>query len=346
MSFTSEQHFGSTLYFDITRSDYTDATSSMADQKTTRTFSKYSPNLSQSGYWQCVFEETKGHRSIDLQIILNWVSIVDSTARVTNESVDQDNNTSLEFISQIKSIRIHSGSTLSELLAAQLDGRCLLEGESIKVRLQPDRVLKNGRYKFRIGFYTKDIPNSRPPSSPLFTSLLEIDPKFDPSAYLESEQPDITFEFSPINPLDPHVTIRAHTSALKKSLYFKHRLTEVIEERTRKDSAFNGISCTITEFSPAVIRTMLRFLYTGGLRFKSNSNKSNCNNVFHLEGQTRHQDKVYFEDLFRVSERYEILELKELSLKAIQNTLNMSTAISILKKLPTHDIVPYDHVKD
>ncbi|KAF9573586.1 hypothetical protein EC968_008343 [Mortierella alpina] len=48
--------------------------------------------------------------------------------------------------------------------------------------------------------------------------------------------------------------------------------------------------------------------------------------------RVRSPGSVFFEDLYRVAERYEVAGLQKLSLKAMQCTLNMSIAISLLSK--------------
>ncbi|KAF9348245.1 hypothetical protein BGX26_000322 [Mortierella sp. AD094] len=353
MGHASVQHYGSTLAFSIVRSDFLNSNPTLPAQTIVRTFNKFSANLSQCGSWRCVFEETKKQhqQSIELQLSLNWVPCSGSSTGSSHQGQD----TARELISRIRSVKIRSDSTLSELLVARLDGRCLLVGEFIKVRLQPERVLKNGRYKFRIGFYTKEIPNSSPLEHPLFTNFLDIDPEFSPVRCRPNESPDVTFQFPASGPLGVPSTIMAHSSAIKKSRYFAHRVAEVVEEKTRRGVPFSGITCEITEFTPAVFRVMLQFLYMGKLRIKSisggieekaaadylNQAKEGLpkKRVFpdkgpRLGGYTRQPEKVYFEDLYRIAERYEIPPLSALSLKGMQCNLNMSIAIAMLVKLP------------
>ncbi|KAF9922211.1 hypothetical protein FBU30_007712 [Linnemannia zychae] len=117
------------------------------------------------------------------------------------------------------------------------------------------------------------------------------------------------------------------------------------------------VSYKVTEFPPQVFRVMLRYLYTGQLRFMDqNEECQDCS----MSGVDQRQKKsfkvkddlvskvlklrkhieicrndsvpVYFEDLFRISERYEIPTLKALSLKAMQCSLNLSVAILMLAK--------------
>ncbi|KAF9200118.1 kinesin motor protein cin8 [Haplosporangium sp. Z 27] len=258
-------------------------------------------------------------------------------------------------MSRIRSIKIRSDSTLSELLVTQLDGRCLLEGEFIRVRLQPDRVLRNGRYKFQIGFYTKDISGSNPFDHPLFMPILEIDPDFDPVGCRLNESPDVTFQFPCSNPSGIPTIIMAHSSVIKRSQYFAHRVAEVVEKKTREGIPFNGITCEITEFTSSVFRVMLQFLYLGRLRFKNISDKVEQESGYSASspamgelprtrayrsnptGQEKHiwrSEKVYFGDLFRIAERYGIPALCTLSLRGMQCTLSMSIAIAMLTNLP------------
>lgn len=134
---------------------------------------------------------------------------------------------------------------------------------------------------------------------------------------------------------------------------------EVAEEKAARESPFYGALCNITEFTPQVFRVMLRYLYTGRLRLKKRSEEAQkrvtsgvtqnengssgtaTSEVYIFgafeteEGRKKRRDEsnaVFFEDLYRVSERYEIPTLKALSLKAMQCSLNMSVAISLLAK--------------
>ncbi|KAG0195088.1 hypothetical protein BGX31_006790, partial [Mortierella sp. GBA43] len=90
------------------------------------------------------------------------------------------NSQSQEFVRQIKTIKVFSDSTLSELLIKQLDGYSLLRGEFIKIGMQPNRVSMNGRYMFRICFYTQDISQGRIIDTPIVTPYLDLDGNFDP----------------------------------------------------------------------------------------------------------------------------------------------------------------------
>ncbi|KAF9343632.1 hypothetical protein BGX34_006536, partial [Mortierella sp. NVP85] len=262
-----------------------------------------------------------------------------------------------ELISQIKSVKIVSDATLSELLIKHLDGQSLLKGGFIKVRLQADRVFRNGRYKFRICFYTRDITQHRTADRPIVTPFLDLDDHFDPMDYKE-EPPDITFRFLRSKVVKEDTTILAHSSALRESRYFTEHVKEAREEREREGEPFTGLTCLISEFSPPVFRTMLRFLYMGRLELKSRSKEaerrvisSSCSSneseprKVKASGKwtARNRDMqpfecnlqdVYFEDLYRISERYEIPKLKALSLKAMQCSLNMSIAIGMLANLP------------
>ncbi|KAF9167511.1 hypothetical protein BGX21_010648 [Mortierella sp. AD011] len=360
MGRTSVQHYGSTLAFSIVRSDFLNMNSTLPTQTIVRTFNKFSANLSQCGSWRCVFEESKKQhqQSVELQLSLNWVPCSGSLTGSGYQG-REGQDTARELISRIRSVKIRSDSTLSELLVARLDGRCLLVGEFIRVRLQPDRVLKNGRYRFRIGFFTKMIPNSSPLERPLFTNFLDIDAEFSPVRCRPNELPDVTFQFPTSDSHGAPRIIMAHSSEIKKSQYFAHRVTEVVEEKKRRGIPFSGITCEITEFTPAVFRVMLQFLYTGELRVKSISGEREekasaghssqakkgppkkrafLNKNSRLGGCIRLPEKVYFEDLYRIAERYEIPPLSALSLKGMQCDLNMSIAIAMLVKLPRESV--------
>ncbi|KAI1300534.1 hypothetical protein EDD11_006101 [Mortierella claussenii] len=418
------QNYGSTLVFSIVRSQFgedAERATALPTQKIVRTFDKTSTNLSQYGWWRCIFEETKRHhqRTIELQLSLSWVPIPEPFELASSSSSDSlevkdssddehrrrqqqqqrsPNRSSFnELIGRIRSVIIRSDSTLSELLVAQLDGGCLLDGEFITVRLQPDRVLRNNQYKFRIGLYTQDISRSRILKHPIFTSFLDIDSSFEPSNYRPEDAPDVLFQFpmfktqggSSINIERGSGTgtgagagrdqptlctiIQAHSSVVCKSHYFAQRVAEVKEERARSGLPFRGIICVITEFSPAVFRTMLRFLYTGRIRIQDlekatekrvavgrgggqgreqvetvalvtpirvQPQEAGLYDGRAIEGrgvcrQERRSETVYFEDLYHISGRYGIQELRTLSLKAMQCTLNLSIAVGMLAKLPS-----------
>lgn len=216
-------------------------------------------------------------------------------------------------------------------------------------------MLRNGRYKFRISLHTQDISRSRYLEHPLYTTLLDLNPEFEPSQYRRGEPLDICFQF-PVKDREP-IEIHAHSSVLDKSQYFSRRLADIAQENEAKKSPFHGIICTITEFSPAVFRVMLRYLYTGRLEilkqleYISESGAVKASIRSHHSMGTGSNDRitpgdgrgnkrgrtpsaVYFEDLYRIAERYEVQELKFLSLKAIQCNLNITIAISMLAKLP------------
>ncbi|KAF9103128.1 hypothetical protein BGX27_010723, partial [Mortierella sp. AM989] len=325
-----------------------------------RTFNKFSTNLYQYGSWCCVFEETKKQHqeSIELHLSLNWVPSSNPPSGIKQIG----HNSAQELLSRIRSVKIRSDSTLSDLLVTHLDGGCLLQGEFIKVRLQPDRVLRNGRYKFRIGFYTKVIPTSG--FRPFSATFLGIDPEFDPVSCRPNESPDVTFQFPASDLSSAPTVIMAHSSVIKQSQYFAHRVAEVVKEQTCRGIPFNGIACAITEFNPEVFRAMLMFLYTGKLRVKNISDRAGKktdavppdlskkklfelkNRGVDLKGHVQQPGKVYFEDLYRISERYEISALKELSLKAIQCNLSMSIAISTLTKLPGESLKNLNELSD
>lgn len=219
--------------------------------------------------------------------------------------------------------------------------------------------MRNGRYKFRIAFHTQDISRSRFLEHPIFTSFLDIYTDFEPEQYWKDTPPDVCFYFPASRAVHEPISINAHSSALSESQYFAQRLTEVTEEKTTRGSPFHGVLCNITEFTPQVFRAMLRYLYTRRLRLKKRDEEAQkrttsavTQNEYRSTGtvaseiytfgafETEERRKkrrdepgaVYFEDLYRISERYEIPTLKALSLKAMQCSLNMSVAISMLAK--------------
>lgn len=203
--------------------------------------------------------------------------------------------------------------------------------------------MRNGRYKFRICFYTRDITQHRVNDRPIVTPFLDLDDNFDPMDYKE-EPPDITFRFLGSKTVKENTTILAHSSALKESRYFTEHVKEAREEKEREGEPYTGLTCLIAEFSPAVFRTMLRYLYLGRLELKSRSKEAERKVISSSSSSKEpqpspkpleyHLQEVYFEDLYRISERYEIPKLKALSLRAMQCSLNMSIAIEMLANLP------------
>ncbi|KAF9919038.1 hypothetical protein BX616_002702 [Lobosporangium transversale] len=362
----SEQNYVSTLTFSVVCSQFESSSLAVRPlpvQTIVRTFDKASTNLSLNGRWHCVFEETKRHyqNTTQLSLSLKWIPIkyLGGISEEGTYSTDNDNimtlNPACELIRRIRSIKVRSDSTLSELLFAQMDGDCILNGEFIKVRLQPNRVLRNDRYKFRISFYTQDISYARFLGRPIFFTFMDIDTFFDPVQYLPNDLPDIFFQFPAYESHEEIITIQAHSSMICRSQYFAQRLAEVAGNSWRGSTAFRVINCMITEFRPPVFRVMLRFIYTGRLLIEKHSRRNKqivsslhstistqqaqgpvaIGKVKTNEGHQqkgRQSDVVYFEDLYRISERYEIPELRALSLKAIQCTLNMSIAIAMIAK--------------
>lgn len=213
--------------------------------------------------------------------------------------------------------------------------------------MQPDRVVRNGRYKFRIRFYTQDVSQSPVLDTPIVTPLLDLSDDFDPIEYCK-EPPDITFRFLASKFVKQDTAILAHSSALGQSRYFTKNVNDAREEKARKDEPFTGLTCLIAEFSPAIFRAMLFYLYLGRLGLKSRSNQAErmvTASSLYSRGAEQMEAKVqrrvtvqergvHFEDLYRISERYEIPKLKALSLKAMQCSLNMSIVIPMLADLP------------
>jgi hypothetical protein len=220
-------------------------------------------------------------------------------------------------------------------------------------------VTRNGRYKFRITFHTHDIARSRFLEHPIFASFLDIYTEFEPEKYWKDTPPDVCFYFPASRAVHECISINAHSSALGDSQYFAQRLTEATEEKATRGSPFYGALCNITEFTPQVFRAMLRYLYTGRLRLKRRDEEAQrrttletaqneswtartavagvyTHDAFETEERRMKRREepgaVYFEDLYRISERYEIPTLKTLSLKAMQCSLNLSVAISLLAK--------------
>ena len=120
----TEQDYGSTLVFSIVCSSFDD------DDKVklkapaihiTRTYDKISTNLSQNGSWHCVFTETKKCHSgvIDVHLSLTWMHKRDTS---------KQQSTAQELVSRIRSIKVRSDATLSELFVGRVDGREVLRG--------------------------------------------------------------------------------------------------------------------------------------------------------------------------------------------------------------------------
>ncbi|KAF9149206.1 hypothetical protein BG015_009023 [Linnemannia schmuckeri] len=366
----SVQDYALTLSFSVLCSTFDVSETAPNTQTKTRIFDKTFANLSQHGCWHCVFTETKRKKKacIELNLSLIWQSYQypmsssgsSSSSNQYETAAGQQNvaANARELISRIQSIKVRSDSTLSELLVDHLDGRRIFEGDTIQVKLQSGRVTRNGRYKFRIAFHTHDISRSQFLEHPIFTSFLDIYTYFEPEQYWKDTPPDVCFYFPASRAVHEPISIIAHSSALKESQYFAQRLTEVTEEKATRGSPFYGVLCNITEFTPQVFRAMLRYLYTGRLRLKkrheeaqrrttsrtaqNDSETSGTTSeiytfgVFETGGRRKKRrgepGAVYFEDLYRISERYEIPTLKALSLKAMQCSLNMSVAISLLAK--------------
>ncbi|KAG0273228.1 hypothetical protein BGZ95_010942 [Linnemannia exigua] len=353
-----DQNYGSTLSFSLVCSAFDVSDTAPTIQTKTRVFDRASANFSQHGCWHCIFTESKKkHRTcIELDLSLTWKSAKDPSSSSSQETAVSN---ARELISRIQSIKMRSDSTLSGLLVDRLDGHRIYEGDTIKVKLQSGRVTRNGRYKFRIAFHTQDISRSRFLEHPIVPSFLDIYSDFYPEQYWKDTPPDVCFYFPASKDNHEPISINAHSSALGKSGYFAQRLTEVAEEMAIRESPFYGVMCHITEFTPSVFRAMLRYLYTGRLRLKkpeeeaqkratrgsvqgqnqSEERSTETSGVYTfgaLETEKRRKkrynepDAVYFEDLYRISERYEIPTLKALSLKAMQCALDMSLAVSML----------------
>lgn len=123
-----EKNYGSTLVFcvDATEFDKSDKAMSCAQVKV-RMFEAESPNLSNHGHWKCDLTETmqRSTQTVGLELSLQWV-------RHSGTGSSQESLKSDDFISQIKSIKVRSDSTLSELLVNKVDGKSILKGESIQ----------------------------------------------------------------------------------------------------------------------------------------------------------------------------------------------------------------------
>lgn len=147
--YKSDQNYGSTISFSIVRSNFDDLPIDSPTQTIVRAFDKVVSHTGVHGHWCCVFEEIKRqHRSaVELYLSLNWVVGPDpsdhpssqeasssSFIATTDRPAGQKNaaHQAREFIRRIRSVKIRSDSTLSELLVAPLDGACLLHGEFIK----------------------------------------------------------------------------------------------------------------------------------------------------------------------------------------------------------------------
>ncbi|KAG0258824.1 hypothetical protein BG011_003045 [Mortierella polycephala] len=360
MSATTDENYASTLIFSLVCTNFEESGAEEPEQTITRIFEKTSSNLSQYGCWRCVFTETK-KQTVELQLSLCWVPNRDTcpapTLFTSRQIQDTTPTRAQEPISRIKSIKVRSDSTLSELLVGRLDGRRILE-----VKLQPVRVLRKGRYKFRIAFHTQDISRSWFLERTVVTSFLDIDSDFEPTKYQSDVPPDVCFQFpTSLNDLGEYATIHAHSFALEESGYFAQRLAKVTKDHADLEHPFYGIVCTVTEFSPTVFRAMLRYLYTGKVRLKKLPEEDRTGlapgsgpsgvqapdpsyygrksiEPKWCKATSRHPEVMCFEDLYRIGERYEISALKALALRAMQCTLNMSLALSILAKIsPQND---------
>ncbi|KAG0284208.1 hypothetical protein BGZ96_011436 [Linnemannia gamsii] len=365
----SDQNYGSTLSFSVLCSTFDISETAPITQTKAHIFHRRSSNLSQYGCWHCVFTETKrkNKASIELNLSLTWQPYWDPLGPTSSSSNQQETTTdqqgvasnARELISRIRSIKVRSDSTLSELLIDRLNGRRIFQGDTIQIKLQAGRVTRNGRYKFRIAFHTQDISRSRFLEHPMFASFLNIYTEFEPDKYWRDTPPDVCFYFPVSRTVHEPISISAHSSALGDSQYFAQRLTEATEENATRGSPCYGIVCNITDFIPQVFRVMLRYLYTGRLRLKrrdkepqwraaseTSQNESRTTGTavagVYTYGAFESEERimkcpeepgtVYFEDLYRISERYEIPKLKALSLKAMQCSLNFSVAISLLAK--------------
>lgn len=348
MDHQSEHHHGSTISFSVLCSNFSNLSTDVPSHTFVRTFNRVSDNQSQFGTWRCILEETKRqyHSDIELHLSLGWILTSCSSLSTEDGTSTTYNSQSQEFVRQIKTIKVFSDSTLSELLIKQLDGYSLLRGEFIKVGMQPNRVSMNGRYMFRICFYTQDITQGRIIDTPIVTPYLDLDGNFDPMEY-NKEPPDIAFRFLPSKVVRDETMILAHSSMLGESLYFTRNVNEAREEKARKGEPYNGLTCLIGEFSPTVFRTMLRYLYLGKLGLKNRSIEAERKVIasITLDGakpkdkgsqsnRVCSQQTPHYEDLYRISERYEIPSLKAISLKAMRCSLDMSIAIVMLANLP------------
>ncbi|KAI9238470.1 MAG: hypothetical protein BYD32DRAFT_460620 [Podila humilis] len=330
-----EQNYGSTLVFSIgaTEFDESDNASSRA-QVNVRTFEVESPNLSTHGHWKCDFTETmqQGTRIVGLKLALKWIRRGGPGSKKTLKSDD--------LISQIESIKVRSDSTLSELFTGKVDGRSILKGDSIQVKLEAGRVLQCGRYKFRVSLHTQDISRARFLDKPIFTSFLDLNTSFDPVRCKKDTPTDVCFRF----PVSRHcaypTAIHAHSSELTGSTYLLNKMAELNLEKvkekikrekvTTEEDVEHSLECTVNEFSPAVFRVMLEHMYTGKLLLQPYN--------YTQKGPDHNRtESCHFEDLYRIAERYEVQSLKETALKAIRYTLNMSIAISILTKITLDD---------
>ncbi|KAG0359295.1 hypothetical protein BGZ54_010020 [Gamsiella multidivaricata] len=324
MDYTPNQHYGLTISFSIVRSEFKGLNIDSPTQTIIRAVDKIMPHSSVQGYWCCIFEETKKpHQSaVELYLSLSWIPGPETSRRppssLTQSGATESSRQIQDFIKQIRSVKIWSDSTLSELLVGQMDGSCLVQGESI------------------------------------------MDPGFDPRDHWRNEPLDIIFHF-PVSRFSAEPsTIQAHSSALEQSRYFAQRIADTKKQNARGDMRFDGVTCTITEFSPAIFRVMLQYLYTGHLKIRTPSREvqeiaavgssmgpeldTECLKIGPCDRRTRKgcaqgsetpvPGAVYFEDLYRISERYEIPGLKALSLKAMQCTMKMSIAVAMLAKLP------------
>ncbi|KAF9407850.1 hypothetical protein BGZ94_002545 [Podila epigama] len=322
-----EKNYGCSLVFCISITEFAEAD---VIQSRTRTFQATSVNLSVHGHWKCDFTETKmsGKGPVDLDLSLTWVRETDlGSSRLAHE----DN----ELVSRIASLKVRSDSTLSELLVAAVDGQFLLRGDSIHVQLRPGWVTCNGNYKYRVSFYTQRISRSRFLKNPVFPSFVDIDTSFDPERYKRDTPTDVSFRFPASSHTSEPTEIRAHSSELRLSAYLSQQVADRPQESVDGRQESCSFTCTVTAFSPAVFRVMLQYLYTQMIVLRKPPHISEPLYACHAEADQVQQGTCLFEDLFKISDQYEILPLKELAIQAVHNTLNMNIAISLLTKEPT-----------
>ncbi|KAG0345627.1 hypothetical protein BG004_003438 [Podila humilis] len=335
-----EQNYGSTLVFCVVATQFDTSGESVSyPQVKTRVFEATSENLSSKGHWRCLLTETmqQATRSVDLRLSLKWIH---DSEHGLSALCEPDS-----FISQIRSVKVHSDTTLSELVVTRVDGERILHGASIEMNMEAGRVTRCGRYKFRVALHTQDISRSQFLDRPIFTSFLDLDTSFNPTEYLKSSPPDVCFYFPVSSHCFQPTHIYAHSSELKGSNYLLSKFAELKRLRRERDAKAKGkeqnFECTVTEFSPGVFRVMLQFMYTGKMGLKKltipkeEAPLQESHQVYDMQQEQkpigfRRAERCHFEDLYKIAERYEVHSLKEPALKAIRNTLNMLFGISLL----------------
>ncbi|KAK3824762.1 MAG: hypothetical protein J3Q66DRAFT_364648 [Benniella sp.] len=143
---------------------------------------------------------------LDRNTLVNRSRVPSPNLSLTNQGTTSTHRSQRqELICRIKSVKIVSNATLSELPIKHLDGQFLLKEGFIKV-----------------------------------TPFLDLDDHFDPMDYKE-EPPVITFRFLRSKVVKEDTMILAHSSTLQESRCFIEHVKEAGEEREREDVYFEDL---------------------------------------------------------------------------------------------------------